>query len=318
MLGMTETELRRVRLLESVYDYQRDRPGWNPSLLDLVEGEIGSAEEESWRQLLRELDARGSLWLEETFDLESTTFGLTDNGRREVESRRMRRTDRAARNAAARNAIIRWLYGQPEFRAHDLAPMLTDPSCLFEAAPFSEADLDNALVYLKDNGLVDGVPIAERSNVLRPCLTTAGIDCVEAFNGSVAEYVRRGAETYGNTTITFNGAVSGTSVAWNSRQITQTTMTETGMAGDEVAALVGAIAQALPVLGLDGPVMERLRGQVELIREELASGQPEPSVVTTLLKRVLGKIGEVAENSLGLVLTAYAKDLMRRVGVPLD
>jgi len=196
--------------------------------------------------------------------------------------------------------------------------MLTDPSCLFEAAPFSEADLDKALVYLKDNGLVDGVPIAERSAVLRPYLTTAGVDCAEAFKGAVAEYMHRGAETYGNTTITFNGAVSGTSVAWNSRQITQTTVTEGGIARDEVAALVGAIAQALPVLGLDDSVLDRLRGQVELIRGELASGEPEPSVVTTLLKRVLGKIGEVAESSLGLVLTACAKDLMRRVGVPLD
>jgi len=111
VLGVTETELRRVRLLESVYDYQRDRPGWNPSLLDLVKDEIGSAEEESWRQVLRELDARGSIRLEETFDLESTTFGLTGNGRDEVESRRARRTDGAARNAAARNAIIRWLSG---------------------------------------------------------------------------------------------------------------------------------------------------------------------------------------------------------------
>jgi hypothetical protein len=102
-------------------------------------------------------------------------------------------------------------------------------------------------------------------------------------------------------------------MAWNSRPVTLTvTTTATGQAGAELAVLVRAIREALPVLGLrndDDPVM--VETQLQGIEEELECDEPDQALVVGMLKRAVATIGGAADSSLTLLLTARAKDLMR-------
>lgn len=75
----------------------------------------------------------------------------------------------------------------------------------------------------------------------------------------------------GGTTnmVNFYGNFSG-NVAWDSQQITQgVTTTSDARVGDEIASLISAIKQALPVLELVESEAAALRGQLELVEAEL-------------------------------------------------
>ncbi|HEY2795074.1 MAG TPA: hypothetical protein VGJ28_22125, partial [Micromonosporaceae bacterium] len=300
-----------MRIIELLYDYDGN-PGFLPNVVDLLGSDYDRAQEHLWRSVLRELDRQGLIKLSETMGFEGTAAMITDSGRMEVEALRTRRADPVRRNLAARDAAVRYLYAQPEHAAHSIEPLRSGPLGLFEGDVLSSGEIDAALLYLKSKSMVAGVNV-DVGTVLRPRLTDRGIDCMEQFGGSVADYLRHGDGGSGSTTVNFNAPVTGSNVAWNSRLVTQTaTTTSTGMAGDEIAALIGAIMQALPVLGLDETEATRLRGQLEVAEGELQSAEPDAGVVKSVLKRVLGKIGDAAYGSLGVLLTAYAHHLMMK------
>ncbi len=311
---MTETEIRQAQFLDLLYDNDRSNPEQIPDVSDLLGQQYQPEDDAIWRGALRDLRNRGLIDFAETYD--GMGASITARGRADVEARRARRNDRATRNVAARNAVVRWLYAQPSHRAYDLRPMLTDPISLLEGAPLALEDLDAALLYLMGKGLVDAVEYAESEVVLRPTLTDKGVDCVEHFGGSVSNYVRRDEGGRGNTTVNFHREVSG-NVAWqNQGGVTQTT--NVGVSADQLGELIGALKQALPVLGLNDADVQRLQGQLDVAEGEVESGQPDAGVVRSVLRRVLDKIGETGSTMLGAVLTAYAKHLMLQAGVPLE
>ena len=315
---VTEPELRRIRMLGLLYDHDRDHPGEAAGVVDLLGSQYDPPEEHLWLGVVRELDAQGLIKLGESMGFDGTSATITDRGREEVATRRTRRADPVHRNNAARDAVVRFLYAQPDHTTQDMRSLLSSPLAIFEGDVLTVDDVDGALVYLERKHMVDGSHVEEKDAVLHPRLTDRGIDCAEQFDGSVSEYVRASEGGTGNNTVNFYGDVTGSNVGWNSRQITQTATTSTGLAGDELASLVGAIMQALPVLGLSESDSTRLRGQLEVAQAELEDAEPDAGVVKSVLKRVLSTIGAVAGDSLGILLTAYAKDLMRKAGVPLD
>jgi hypothetical protein len=230
---------------------------------------------------------------------------ITASGRQDVEARRIRRADRAQRNMAVRNAVVRYVYGNSP--ASDLEPMLNNH--YFEGERLTRRDLDDALRYLVDKGLVCGVDVAE-AILINIELTDRGVDCAEHFGGSVSDFLSR--ERSGGTQINIHGDNYGP-MAWDSQQITQTvTTTSTGRAGDELAVLVRAIREALPVLGMDDSDRARVETQLQTVDEELECGEPNQGLVGRVLKRTVATIGNVADSSLALLLTAWGQDLMQR------
>ncbi|MEU7982864.1 hypothetical protein AB0B63_30580 [Micromonospora sp. NPDC049081] len=252
----------------------------------------------------------------EATSFENTRVMITDAGRVDVESHGLRRLDPVQRNSAARDAVVRFLHVAPGHQGRDFHSLLESRFGQFEGDLFTPDDIRRATAYLAQKRMAD-VDEIDEWHWWTPRLTDLGIDCAEHFGGSVADYLSHNEGKVANMTVNFHGPVTGSNVAWSSREITQAVRASTGLAGDELAALIGAIKQALPVLGLTEDESTRLRGQLEVAEGELESEEPDAGAIKSVLKRVVTKIDDVATTSLGVLLTAYAKHLMEKAGVPL-
>jgi hypothetical protein len=136
---MTDSEILRIQFLDWLYDFRGGRPGELPVVVDFLGNEEPDDHTETvWRSILRELDHEGLIRLSETMGFGGASAMLTGAGRADVEGRRKRRQDPARRNAAARDAVVRWVYAHP--RLPDLKPMLVDGDSFYEGQPFEMAD----------------------------------------------------------------------------------------------------------------------------------------------------------------------------------
>ncbi|RAO36025.1 hypothetical protein ONO86_04650 [Micromonospora noduli] len=313
---MSETDRRQRRLMDSLYYYDRDHPGKESWIMDLSGTWQEPVLEDLWRKTLLELDGLGLIKLFEAKSFENIKVMITDAGRADVESRGLRRLDPVQRNSAARDAIVRFLHVAPDHQGRELRSLLDSRFGRFEGDLFTRSDIRQATAYLAQKRMAD-VDETDEGPWWTPRLTDRGVDCAEQFGGSVAAYLSHNEGKAGNTTVNFHGPVTGSNVAWSSREITQAATTSTGLAGDELAALMAAIRQALPVLGLTEDESARLRGQLEVAEGELESDEPDAGVVKSVLKRVLGRIGDVGTTSLGVLLTAHGTYLMEKAGIPL-
>ncbi|MEU1647236.1 hypothetical protein [Micromonospora zamorensis] len=324
---MTESEKRRVDLLEWLYNYRGGQPGAMPAVVDFLDGEPDEHTEELWRGTLRGLKRDGLIILAESYGFGGVSALITDRGRAAVEAWRKhqgaereaqerRRADPALRRAASANGLLRWAYEQDPDGTKWLYvdQFLSSAHSFYEGQRLPENLVRRAALNLQENELVRGDKgVAETEGPIVVQITTLGQDCIES-GGDVASYLRQRHERATNIT-NFHGPVSG-NVTWDSTHVTQTAST-TGMAGDELAVLVRAIAEAVPVLGLSEEQQAAVRRNVEVIEGELGQQQPDQQVVKTLLRRTLDLVGSTANSTLGLLLAGYAKELMRSAGIPI-
>jgi hypothetical protein len=194
--------------------------------------------------------------------------------------------------------------------------MLVDRSTYYEGQPLELTDLTAALEYLLSKEFVTGVTKVAEFVLLEADLTDKGIDCAEQYGGSMSAYLKRGGNGGTQHNVNFHGPVSG-NVAWAIETVTQTATT-TGIGGDELAVLVHAISEAIPSLGLPAEESARLARELEVLDAELVTSSPDAGVVRTFMRRVLATVGGGANSALASVLTAYAKDLMRKLGIPIE
>ncbi|GAA0909629.1 hypothetical protein [Virgisporangium aurantiacum] len=314
---MTETELRRIALLDNLYDHRPPNAGEFATIVDFLPEDERSDDRlhELYFRMLADLERRGLVITANGMGFDGLAAMLDDAGRTEVEERRRRRAAPALRAAAARDAIVRWLYGQPQRKANHLQAMLTTPECYYEGQPFSANDLDEALRYLVAKGLIKALRYAGGTLHL-PKLLDDGIDCVEHFQGSVSAYVRRNDSRGGtNHTVNIGGNVSG-NLAWANETATQTATTA-GISTADLVTLVHALVEAIPALGL----ADRDAGQLELVAEqageELTAEAPDLSRLRALMTRAGSILDGAAQNSLSAVLSAYMALVMAQAGVPL-
>ena len=324
---VTESEKRRADLLEWLYDYRGEQPGAMPAVVDFLDGEPDEHTEELWRGTLRGLKRDGLIILAESYGFGGVSALITDRGRAAVEAWRQhqaaereaqerRRADPALRRAAATNGLLRWAYGQDPDGTKWLYvdQFLSSAHSLYEGERLPEDLVRRAALNLQENELVRGDKgVAEIEEPIVVQITPLGQDCIES-GGDVASYLRQRHERATNIT-NFHGPVSG-NVTWDSTHVTQTATT-TGMAGDELAALVRAIAEAVPVLGLSEEHQAAVRRNVEVIEGELGQPEPDQHTIKNLMRRTVDVIGGTANSALGLLLSGYAKELMRSAGIPI-
>jgi hypothetical protein len=62
---------------------------------------------------------------------------------------------------------------------------------------------------------------------------------------------------------------------------------------------------------------DRIVRNAEIIEGELANDQPDAGVVRTIKQRILIGLGSAGDNALALVLGAYAKERMKKIGIPI-
>ncbi|TDW88795.1 hypothetical protein [Kribbella sp. VKM Ac-2566] len=314
---MTETEIWRIQLLDWLFDFRPANPGHFAKIVDFLDEDerTDGRLHGLLRGILHRLRDEDLITLAEGMGFDGLDASITAAGMADVEARRERRHDPALRNSAARDATLRWINRHP--RSPDPRDMLVDRSTYYEGQPLEIADLTAALEYLLSKDLVTGVTKVAEFVLLEPELTSKGIDCVEQYGGSVSVYLKRGGEGGGTQhNVNFHGPVSG-NVAWASETVTQTATT-TGIAGDELAVLVHAIIEAIPSLGLPAEESAKLARELEVIDAELVTTSPDAGVVQTFMRRVLATVGGAANSALAAVLMAYAKDQMRKLGIPIE
>jgi hypothetical protein len=272
--------------------------------------------EDGWRRRLDELEAAGLI--KDLLDRVS----LTEQGRARVNARReeLRKADaayrRAAanrpeqRNATARDAVVRWLYSRPGHEETKADLDSVGAPVGFPGDPLVAAELAAAVRYLAECGLV-----AAPANVEQYRLTRKGIDCVERFDGSVRKYMEYSSGE--DHSVTIHGHV-GNAMWGPGKQEATMNITVTGATVADLVPLLRAIAEAVPVLGLSPEDASRLTRDVQVIEAELVDEGGSTSRVRTLLNRALTTLGETANSSLALILSAYAKELIRKLGIQIE
>jgi hypothetical protein len=132
---------------------------------------------------------------------------LTGVGHRQLEEVRRLRSNRADRAAACRQAIILWLYNDGRGAA-GTDEFIPAEAYRFYGTPFTEDEVDEAITYLLDRDLIQGMN-AFGQGLSQPELTTDGIECVEHHNGDIRGFMapqQSGLVTFSQT---FNAPVSG-------------------------------------------------------------------------------------------------------------
>lgn len=312
---MTETEIRHARFLDWLYEFQHQNPGRRANITDFLhDEELDREARDVWWSSLRQLSSEGLIYLDGSFVLKGASFMITPAGRADVEARRVRLADCSLRRASARDAVVKWLYDQPGHKSQSLQGMMKEPVSFYEGEPFELSDLDEAVEYLVERGLVKGVR-TWAGTIARPELTDKGFHCAELFGSSVSAYVRSQTSSSVQHNVNFNGPVSG-NVAWASTSVTQTATG--GMTATDLADMLRTLSKAIPELGLGPEDTAELTNQLQAVEGELVADQPDTSKVRAYLRRAGAVLGRATESSLTVVFTAFAEYLMKRLGIPVE
>jgi len=250
----------------------------------------------------------------------SALCALTDAGKKDVEQRRIRRKTQRQwrRQIAAMDGLLHWLNEQDPNgeRWNEIDGVLESRYARFEGEHLPEDSFRRAAEYLQQSELIRGDGnVGEIPGPLTAQITIRGQTCIES-GGSVADHLSRQNEHPASNTTNI-GHVSGGNIALHSTYVTQTTTTS-GLASDEIGDLVRAIVEALPALGLPEEKAAEIRSNTHIIEGELARREQDPHIVKTMMSRTLEALTGATSSTLGLLLTGYAKELMKRAGLPIE
>jgi len=215
---------------------------------------------------------------------------LTGDGRLKVDQVRSLRTNRVARVAACRQAIMLWLSAEGG-SAPSLA-VFQQAAPRFYDTPFTEDEVRAAAKYLTEKGLVKGWPYPPDGLLMQPALTARGTDCAEIYDGDVRRFfnpTRHGGIVTNNQQNNFYGR---NAQAAQGDNITQTQ--NNGVDAVALAEIFQPMRDALPGIEDIGE-----RGDVEHAIRELESAASDGDVEEVQrragrLERLVEKVGPTA------------------------
>ncbi|WUH98732.1 hypothetical protein OHR68_35310 [Spirillospora sp. NBC_00431] len=195
---------------------------------------------------------------------------LTDQGIRNAAERAARRRSSPRRRAACRRGILLWLDECTDANSPQLERILTTPWGTFEGDLFSVEEISQACQHLAGRGLITERPLG---------LTSNGIDCVENFDASVADYLatRKGAPVTINN---FNN-ISGGLFAIGNRDVQQ--HQTNGVAAADVIAFATALRSVIP--DLDDERASAVSAVADQIEEEANRDDPDQTWLLRLAER---------------------------------
>lgn len=191
--GWTPTEIREAQLIEwiseqspdqfiSVQQFYENLPDPWTNSWDVAYADLQRLERQS---LVKQSTSMGGM--------SGLRIHQFQGARAAAEEMHAMRSDKRTRRQACRDAMVDWLHALDATRPDEMAnrdDMLADPRHgIWFAQPFSDTDLDEAAAWLKRNGLVDGVEVAEASGPIKLYLTDVGIECAEAFQSHADSYI---------------------------------------------------------------------------------------------------------------------------------
>lgn len=305
IINAADLDSVRIRYLERLYDHEQDHPGEvldsGPFLMEESELTLVAA-----LGLTRALDDLGLV--KECNAMGNPSAFLLDAGREFVVRLRAHRDDAAVRSAAARKAVLAYVYDAKLQGNEHPAPAET-VRCShgeFLGARLREDESLRAVDYLEAKGLL----AAHARNAFgKPTyveLTDRGEDCMELTGGDVAEYLQqqRPAQTVYHNQI---GSISGgNGIAIGNSQVTQHLNV-----GVDPAVLRALVAMMLPELCRFGDAEPQVRAALDEIAEEAQAPQPDPG----RLGKPVGQILDLAKQAGLPVLVAYLTHKAQEWGI---
>jgi hypothetical protein len=248
--------------------------------------------------------------------LESASWGsdfcITLPGIEAVEEVRRRRSDRPARAAALRLALITWLYGHyvdgttPKTTEEFLG---SDDSC-YVGEQFTANEVAQAVVYLSDKGLIKGISVDQTVHLMRPELKDKGVDCAESGK-PVSEFLKP--QVSGPT---FHVQIDGSQ---NVVVGTQSDFTLNNTSGVDPAVLAQIMHfatlgwQSLPGCGLDEQQQAVAEQLSEEIEAEASSQAPDRGRLRQLTDRLVEAVAPAAGTALGGMVTALGQQAIAAI-----
>ncbi|WP_248294903.1 hypothetical protein [Actinoplanes sp. TBRC 11911] len=318
---MPETFNRQLMLLELLYENPIGADGSVPAVVSLFKERPSDDELHSNVMTLRALRDDGLVELFEAMGFDGDSAFLTDDGRLAVERIRAKRTNPGARRSAAENGLLIYLHRQDPNGVGwtRVADFLAADDSMFLGVRLPEDLVYRVAEQLVRVGLVqEGITVAELGGApLTVRLTRDGRECAES-DDDVKDFLGHRDRPAPSQNFTIN-ATSGNAFNWGAN-VSQsvTTTTATGLAGDELKALIQAILEAVPALGLTEEGRREVTASAQAVEGELVRAEPDQGIVRTHLRRILEAVNAEVGSQLGQLLAAQIKLLMAAMGSPID
>jgi hypothetical protein len=192
----TPSEIRHAQLIEWIVQQSAERPeglgikvepfysalpDQSANTNEVARGDLDHLERAS---LIRQMSGLGGI--------EALDVLITQQGRAFAEHLQAARANKQGRRAAARDAMVDWLYSgdalSPPGQARDR--MLEDPARGYWFAElFARSELDAASAWLHRHGMVEGATVDEAEGPVVLWLTDTGASCAEDFGSDTASYL---------------------------------------------------------------------------------------------------------------------------------
>ncbi|MFI8446314.1 hypothetical protein [Streptomyces erythrochromogenes] len=293
-----------IALLEHVHDVAGGDPN---ERVDLQSAPLGSRPLQAAK---RRLLGAGLIELASiSDDVKITQFGLDA-----VTELRIRRSNGPARTAALRLYLIRWLYDSylNDGRLTSTSEFLTSDRCRFAGQAFSEREVSRTVGYLDAAGLIDGVRIDQTDHLLRPCLTSKGVDCAESEK-SVSEFLNPTPPA----STTFNVRINGSQ---NVAVGTQSNFSQTNGSNIDPAALAqlahfaNVAREGLASYGMDADQQVEVSQIADDLEAEATSDTPDRGRLRRLNDRLVEALSPAAGSALGGIVVALGQQAAVAIG----
>ncbi|MEU1586070.1 hypothetical protein [Micromonospora sp. NPDC005710] len=149
---MNDATRREYALLDWLVDRRTGDPAGGYSLAEMFGGDPPVGNEGLWMETLHDLEQRGLIQTAPVYGFFAGMFWLTGRGRVETLERHERRDDPLQRTTACRRGLLHWAYGLNG--AAPVTGFLSSARATHEGAVFSESDIEAAVMYLVDEGLL--------------------------------------------------------------------------------------------------------------------------------------------------------------------
>lgn len=302
--GSVNLTIEEIALLEHVYDEVDRDLRRSIDVPPSASGDVDAA-----RALATRLVDSGVLvFASFDDDVSITQFGLDV-----IENLRSQRKDWPARSAALRLSIVHWLYGH---YAEGTTPQITEDFLTSERSYyagqlFSASEVAQAVIYLRDSGLIEGLGVDQNVHLARPSLTAKGTDCAEGGK-SVSEFLNP-SQSNGPT---FHVKIEGSQ---NVAVGTQSDFTQNNNSGIDPAVLAqlthfATVArQGLPSYGLGPQQQDEVEQFARELEAEATGEAPERGRLRRLVSKLVAALAPTATSALGGVVTALGEQAVTAI-----
>jgi hypothetical protein len=137
------------------------------------------------------------------------------------------RTSGKNRRAALRTAMLNWLSDSAPTKVGSMAEFVQTPGATLHGITFTDQEILGETVFLSEQGLIEGIEVAETEDLLNAHLTAHGRDCVDRFDSDVNVWLasrERGSFTHNQTTISGSPGAQSMSGSPGGQQISTVTI----------------------------------------------------------------------------------------------